>query len=71
MIDARAQGLEDILQRLEDRLIGILDKDMPNVCIHCWDFFGECGCEDPTFWPLNHAVGKIRGMLGFEGYDLP
>jgi len=69
MIDARAQGLEDILQRLEDRLIGA-DK-VPDVCIHCWDLFGECSCEDPLFWPLNHAVGKIRGMLGFEGYDLP
>jgi hypothetical protein len=68
----QAQALEDILQRLEDHLEGCVGSEIAcavQVCIHCWDE-EPCSCEHHRYWPLKYAIGRLRSVLGFEGYIL-
>jgi hypothetical protein len=69
------EGLDFIRHDLEDRLAGVqpwLGEEMPQVCVKCWSVWEDatCSCSAPQWYPLNFAVGRLRGLLGVEGYDV-
>jgi hypothetical protein len=70
---AQHQGLEDVLQRLEDHLDSyeiIGEGEVPQVCLTCWSIMSDrtCRCVPSRYWPITHAVGRLRAILGIEGY---
>lgn len=82
----REQGLDILMQELQtmwsdyewQATLGNDDDNdkptkPPSVCMGCWQLWEPdlyCNCNQPQYWPLNHAIAKLRHVLGREKYEV-
>lgn len=54
-----SEALESILQQLE------ASSEDDQVCLNCWSLWSEgaCSCSVPRYWPIYHAIEKLRHMV--------
>ena len=78
----REQGLDILMQELQtmwtdyewqSTLAEEQPVQEPRICMGCWQLWDtdlSCNCEVPQYWPLNHAITKLRSLLGREKYEV-
>jgi len=69
-----SEGLEYTLQLLETEYYAfeLFGAGMVSVCIKCYSIYTDatCTCAEPVWWPIHHVIGRLKGVLGQDGYDV-